>query len=341
VLDQIVAEFTNTESGDCDILDVIFTNTTANADTWLWDFGDGIGTSTDENPNYTYTSPGDYTVTLNASSSDGCTLPDEISTTITYSPDVLDIITLPEELECLEDAVQFESPVIAQYYEWDFGDGNGSTEANPVHSYENEGIYAVALTVIDSSTCDIINATTTTVEVIANPDPLFTISTDTAELNEVVIFSFPNNSNVSDFTWNFDDGSTNSSVEISEHFYNQTGEYEICLTIATQNGCPASHCERLIVETEAAVGVPNAFSPNGDGYNDILYVRGFNVLELNFKLFNRWGELVFETNNLDEGWDGIYKGQSHEMDVFAYLLNARLTTGELIKDETGNITLLR
>lgn len=335
------AQFSTSESGDCDFLDVIFSNTTADADTWLWDFGDGIGTSTDENPNYTYTSPGNYTVTLSASDSNGCFDPDVSTFDINYSPALIDEIALIDLTECSGNALQFSTPTSAQYYEWDFGDNNYSDIANPEHIYEEEGSYTVNLVVIDSATCNITNSASAQVNIIGTPDALFSISSDVVDLNETVIFTFPNLDNVPNFEWNFDDGSTNSSDEINEHFYNQTGEYEICLTIATANGCPSSHCERLIVETEASVGVPNAFSPNNDGNNDVLYVRGFNVLELDFKVFNRWGEMVFQTDNLDDGWDGIYKGQLHEMDVLVYVLNARLTTGEFIENETGNISLLR
>jgi len=335
------AEFSTSESGSCDILEVVFINATADADTWLWDFGDGLGSSTDENPNYTYTTPGTYTVTLSASDSNGCFDPDVSTFDIDYSPAIIEDISLLDLTECSGNALQFSTPTSAQYYEWDFGDGFSSDLANPEHIYEDEGTYTVDLVVIDSATCNITNSATATVNIIGTPDALFTLSSEVVDLNETVTFNFPNNSNVPNFEWNFDDGSTNTVDAISDHFYNQTGEYEICLTIATENGCPSSHCERLIVETEASVGVPNAFSPNDDGNNDLLYVRGFNVLELDFKLFNRWGELVFQTDKLDDGWDGIYKGQTHEADVLVYILNARLTTGEFIENETGNITLLR
>jgi len=339
--EPLEAEFDTDEDNDCDILDVVFSNTTANADTWLWDFGDGVGTSTDENPTYTYTTPGTYIVTLSASDSNGCFDPGQTTFEIEYSLDILEGIALIDQAECSGKVMQFSTPTDAQYYEWDFGDGNTSSLPNPEHIYEFEGNYTVELVIIDSTTCDITATATASIDIIGTPDALFTISADTVDLNETVIFDFPNNDNVPEFEWTFDDGSSNTTDEITEHFYNQTGNYEICLRIATTNGCPSDHCERLTVKTEASVGVPNAFSPNADGKNDMLYVRGFNVLELDFRLFNRWGELVFQTDNLDEGWNGYYKGQPHEMDVLVYVLNARLTTGEFIENETGNISLLR
>ena len=88
------------------------------------------------------------------------------------------------------------------------------------------------------------------------------------------------------------------------------------------------------------VDVPTAFTPNGDGVNDILYVLGSGLEELDFKVFDRYGELVFETNDPDRGWDGTANGIKHEMDVFTYYLRATCFDG-VLTEKKGNITLLR
>ena len=84
----------------------------------------------------------------------------------------------------------------------------------------------------------------------------------------------------------------------------------------------------------------NAFSPNGDGVNDILRVRGLNLLELELKIFDRWGELVFETTDQSIGWDGTFKGKEVDPDVYVYHLRVICFDEQenLIK---GNITLIR
>ena len=86
--------------------------------------------------------------------------------------------------------------------------------------------------------------------------------------------------------------------------------------------------------------VPNAFSPNGDGENDVLYVRGGVVTELQFTLFDRWGEKVFETRDLNVGWDGKYKGRMAEPAVFVYYLEAKCGESETYF-EKGNVTVIR
>lgn len=86
--------------------------------------------------------------------------------------------------------------------------------------------------------------------------------------------------------------------------------------------------------------VPNAFSPNGDNVNDKMYVRGLNLEEIDFKIFDRWGELVFETTDQSIGWDGTFKGEKVDPDVYVYHLRVTCFDGQenLIK---GNITLMR
>ncbi|WP_276134177.1 gliding motility-associated C-terminal domain-containing protein [Polluticoccus soli] len=92
---------------------------------------------------------------------------------------------------------------------------------------------------------------------------------------------------------------------------------------------------------ESLIGVPSAFSPNGDNINDILYINSSkNVQELHLKIFNRWGQMVFETTDIKKGWDGRVKGQALEPEVFGYVLSATLINGQPFITK-GNVTLIR
>lgn len=88
------------------------------------------------------------------------------------------------------------------------------------------------------------------------------------------------------------------------------------------------------------VYVPNIFSPNNDGNNDILYVRSANIQELNFSIYNRWGEKVFETHDKNEGWNGNYKGKQCPPGVYYYMAEVVFTNGEKLMKK-GNVTLVR
>jgi gliding motility-associated-like protein len=115
------------------------------------------------------------------------------------------------------------------------------------------------------------------------------------------------------------------------------------VTVTDQFGCSLS--KEVTIEVipltcdEPLVFVPNTFTPNGDGKNDILYVRSSILKDFNLRIYNRWGELIFETNRLDQGWDGSYKGKPCEQGVYDYYL-----TGTCVNDEKilkkGNISLI-
>jgi gliding motility-associated-like protein len=89
-----------------------------------------------------------------------------------------------------------------------------------------------------------------------------------------------------------------------------------------------------------AVDVPMAFSPNGDGNNDILYVYGGQIESLSFDVYDRWGERVFTSSSLDDGWDGYFNGKKASSGVYVYKMRAVFTDGNLV-NKTGNITLVR
>ena len=88
------------------------------------------------------------------------------------------------------------------------------------------------------------------------------------------------------------------------------------------------------------MGIPSAFSPNGDGENDILYIRGYRLAKVKLRIYNRWGSLVFETDTKEKGWDGSYKNQPQPVEVYAYILEATFTDGTT-RQLSGSISLLR
>ncbi|MDP1744012.1 MAG: gliding motility-associated C-terminal domain-containing protein [Bacteroidota bacterium] len=96
----------------------------------------------------------------------------------------------------------------------------------------------------------------------------------------------------------------------------------------------------LSSEVSASVFVPNVFSPNGDGFNDVLRVRGKGIEELQFIIFNRWGEKVFETSDVNSGWDGTHNGEPMNLSVFVYVLKGKYIDGKFF-DVKGNVTLMR
>lgn len=113
---------------------------------------------------------------------------------------------------------------------------------------------------------------------------------------------------------------------------------------ADSNGCPNTDTVRIFIKPtlcmEPEIFIPNAFSPNDDGHNDLLFVRGNTIRELLLRIYNRWGEKVFETNNPSSGWNGLYKGAKVQPGVYDYYLEATCVNNEKFFKK-GNITVLR
>jgi|GEM_PF-2080706 len=112
------------------------------------------------------------------------------------------------------------------------------------------------------------------------------------------------------------------------------------LVVTDANGCSDSDQVSITIDETVNLFIPNVFSPNGDGNNDIFFIRGNGIQEINLAVFSRWGEKVFESTDLKSGWDGFYKGEKMNPGVFVYYLTATMVTGEVI-NKHGNITLIK
>jgi gliding motility-associated-like protein len=134
----------------------------------------------------------------------------------------------------------------------------------------------------------------------------------------------------------------NTGDTISEIAGLEPNDYFV--TITDSMGCVASENATIMKSFELcedpSVFIPNIFSPNGDGENDVLYVIGRNISQLEFLIFNRWGEKVFESNNLETGWDGTHRGSPQNSGVYVYSIKATLRNGS-IEELKGTITLVK
>ncbi len=241
----------------------------------------------------------------------------------------------PELSGCAPLTVQFENlGKPGAYYIWDFGTGDSSHAENPVYTYRDSGNYKVRFYIKPGKTCRYVDSSFIEVEVLNTTRALFDIDPTRPELDELV--RFDNKSiGAEEYAWLLD-GQLVSTEKDWAHRFGALGRYELCLAIKNEY-CEDTLCREIIFPI---VDVPNAFTPNGDGNNDTLFVRGFGVLELDFRLYNRWGQLVFETQALSQGWDGKFHGKDQDMDVYVYILNARLENNETVSKK-GNITLIR
>lgn len=122
--------------------------------------------------------------------------------------------------------------------------------------------------------------------------------------------------------------------------FTEAGFYSVTLTVYNEGGCGDAMSKELCVEDIRPLFIADAFTPNGDGVNDVLHARGQGFKEILFQIFDRWGNLVFETDKIDEGWDGKYRGMNANAGVYVYVVRIKLINNEVIT-EKGDVTLVR
>jgi gliding motility-associated-like protein len=245
----------------------------------------------------------------------------------------------PSTEGCVPFTISFNnSGSVGDIYEWDFGDGSTSSQDSPSHTYNTPGTYTVRLISFDTLVCNSSDTMEVIVTVFDYAVADFTWSPTAIYVNDVV--SFTNLSiNATDYFWEFGDGST-ATAEHPTHSYADPGTYTVCLTASNDGGCNDSICKNLLVRDIPVIDVPTAFSPNGDNHNDVFYVRGHGVEQLECNIYNRWGELIYTITDLAIGWDGTFKGVPQEMEVYVFTLDATLIDGNIVSKK-GNLTLIR
>lgn len=309
--------------------------------TYNWDFGDGVTTGARDPLTHQYADSGTYTIRLIVTNPVACNSPDTFLQTVTLgSQSVSAAFTAPDSV-CLDVAggVAFQSQTgNASGLLWDFGDGQTSTQIAPTHAYQQAGRYTVTLIADNPATCNGADTARRAITILPQPIANFDFEPIIPEPNLPI--RFINLSTSADrYRWTFGDGG-NSTLKDPEHFYKKSGTYKTCLTAVSNAGCLDTLCREVVADVRIAADVPTAFSPNGDGKNDVLYVRGAAIESVLFRVYNRWGQLVFETTDPQKGWDGTWNGQPQEADAYAYTLTVSFIDGTATS-KNGHITLLR
>ncbi|WP_416439162.1 PKD domain-containing protein [Phnomibacter sp. MR] len=327
-----------------DNLSVPFTGKPFRSNSFTWIFGDNSAPVVTGNGPVTHAFPGagTYNVQLVLTDTNYCNAPDTFRLLLRVSPLVDARFDTPVS-GCAPYAAVFSNNSLGgQQFLWQFGDGTTSTAANPVKNYTVPGIYVVKLIVVDSSTCNIIDSLQQTITVSGKPTADFSFTPLPAQEN--VITTFTNLSTVvPQYKWFFGDGDSLLTFRRDttvRHQYNQTGTYNACLIAINEFGCPDTVCKPVPSIINPVIDVVSAFTPNGDGVNDRAVVFGYGVSKMMFRIYNRWGQLMYETTVPRSGWDGIFKGKPQPMDAYGYTLEAELVSGEKVK-KSGSITLIR
>jgi gliding motility-associated-like protein len=143
-------------------------------------------------------------------------------------------------------------------------------------------------------------------------------------------------------SWSWDLGGPGlTSTEQNPFFtYPEPGDYLVMLAIEDPLGCRDTTFRSITVDQEFNLYIPNAFSPNGDGFNEVFLAQGTGIREFRLRIFDRWGELLFETDDILQAWDGSFKGGLATTGVYVYQIRVKALIGEAY-DKTGHVTLMR
>ena len=315
---------------------------------YQWGFGDN-NQSQLENPSpHNYTSSGEYGIQLIMSNIHSC------SDSAIHWIEILPAMPVAdfdvEASGCIPLKVNFESLSLnASTYSWDFGDGTFSSQENPTKIYYEDGIYSVSLTVFNGMNSDS-KVQVNVIEVFKTPISQFTLSTDYLEEVEVALVTNNQSTFADNYLWDFGDSS--NSVEFSpSHLYENNGVYTITL-IAYNDECSDTSMKNISVANGDGghVLVPNTFTPNSnvtdgnysesDGINDIFHPVIIGAKSYKFDIYNRWGEHIFHTNDLSIGWNGFFRGQLCQQDVYIYKIHIVYNNNS--EDQiVGRFTLVR
>jgi gliding motility-associated-like protein len=335
---QYSEEF-NTYIVQCKGFNVKFDNLSTGGITYYWDFGvpnSTTDTSTAFSPTFTYPDTGTYTVKLVVNR--GTTCPDSISRLVKVYP-FLRTNWGVTGLPCPYSPFQFSDSTISTYvppnrWSWLFGDGSGSSEQNPRHAYSTGGNYEVTLVSGNAKGC----LDTARKRVFVEDFRPFAGNDTIIVKGETIYF---NARGGVQYAWT--PGTNLSATNIPNPIgsYPETGVFQYGVYIRSANNCEGTDSIKVRVVDQPAVFVPSGFTPNGDGRNDQLrpVLIGYSQMKF-FRVFNRWGELVFSTTTIGEGWDGDYKGQRGELGTYFWVMSVvdRFGKEEQYK---GDVTLLR
>lgn len=222
---------------------------------------------------------------------------------------------------------------------WDFGDGTTSASQNPIHIFDNTGTFDVSLTATSSLGCDYEIIRTLTI----NTAPIagFTINPNPAKIEENVNLTDAS-SGATSWAWTFGDGLGNSNVQNPAYSYTSGGDYIITQIVTSVYGCTDTTSNTITIEDNSYFPplVPTGFSPNGDGENDQLVVLGGPFVEIELKVYNNWGNLIFESNDPTLGWDGTWKGKAQPPGDYIYTVKAITVDGEEFNNN-GSVSIIK
>jgi gliding motility-associated-like protein len=319
---------------------------------WNWDFADG-NTSSQPDDSNVYQQFGFYPVSLITVTDKGCSDTIVQNVEIYPLPEVSFTSDVTEGCQPLRvlftETVTIPEPYVISQYTWNLGDGDGPINAqNPMNVYNNDtlgdlniGQYTVSLRALSGNGCTSADTVVNYISEYPKPDALF--SADpwiTDVIKPEFKFTDLSSDNVTNWLWDFGDGNSSTDENPTYRYNEEVAEYEVTQYVTTQYGCMDTISATIKIEPIFTFYIPNAFTPDADGINEEFFGDGEGFKEYSMYIYDRWGELIFVSNDKDLHWDGTYQGKQVEQGVYVYYFYV-LDWQKNDHQYRGHVTLMR
>ncbi|MEN9441392.1 MAG: hypothetical protein RLZ33_1469, partial [Bacteroidota bacterium] len=309
-----------------------------------YSWNNGVTNGVAFSPNATTT----YTVT--GTSAAGCINTDDVTITVNTSSPVT--FTASSATGCIPQTITLTNTTPnAANCVWTLSEGTILTGCSSVQvDFTQAGCFDVSLTTTLLNGCQGTLNQTNFICIDPLPDAAFTQSTYTiTDLENTILFNNLS-SGASSYNWYFGDGTPMSQVVDPIHTYNfeENGTYQVMLVAFSPAGCSDTAYSSFQYAEELVFWVPNSFTPDGNEYNQVflpIFSSGYDPYNYNLSIYNRWGELIFESNDMTIGWDGTYvsSGKIHESqdDVYTWKIRYKVKSNDEHKIAVGHVTIIK
>lgn len=309
-----------------------------------WNPGSLAGNSPSVSPTATTT----YTVTV--TDQNNCTA--TATETITVNPIPAAALAADVTAGCVPLCVNFAdlstvgAPDNIASWVWDFGDGSPTSNAqSPSHCYTVPGVYTITLTVTSNNGCTNTIVMANYINVYPVPTADFSASPQPATILNPQIFFTDLSVGATQWNWSFGDvANSSSSLQNPSFVYGDSGCYNVYLIVNNADNCFDTTDQIICIAPEYALYIPNAFTPNGDGVNDFFIPKGMGINPDDFEMwiFDRWGNMIYYTDDLLHGWDGHANGGNDfaQIDTYVYKIKCKDVL-ENKHDYIGRVTLVK
>jgi gliding motility-associated-like protein len=320
----------------CEGLGVQFTDKTAlaygNLQKWEWSYGDGKK-GVVQHPEYAFPAYGDYTVSMHVSTVNGC----DGTVSRPIHIESIPVAAFENTKPCFGERIEFSNKSTTDFgaiagYSWHFGDGTSSSDKDAHHTYRTDDFMNVVLVATSVNGCHSIP--------FEKKFPIFQMHVSAGPDTSVIIDEPFRLYGSGGFTYHWSPSNMLSSDTAAspQGVLNHNQSFQLLAT--NEQGCEASAAVTVKVYQGPSIYVPNAFTPNGDGKNDILKVLPVGITLDYFNVYNRWGQLVFTTSSIYRGWDGTVKGVLQPSETYVWMAKGTDYKGRPVLRK-GSVTILQ